>query len=381
MRQSQQKIVPADELLYHQTPQTFATVSESDVAWTEKVWGPIFKKDGTLQIDQGLGKYHNRNVIDMFAGVSRGVEQITVRASRRLDQDPHRTGVGPFDYEVIEPLRQVRFRLAENDVQPISYDVVLTAVLPPFLESKDEQREAVGLRVQSDVSRYHQLCTAEGTLTIDGETIEITPDEWYAYRDHSWGVRMDVGDPAPDVFKKQRLDGDFLLLWSPMYLRRPDGSHYEIHYYIQMEGEEVTYFSGFVNNADGTQTPLHGLRDTLRFDPDNRRLLGGTLVFDAGWGQTRTLEIEPAGDTGFHLGTGLYFGFKGMRHGTYLGDYHEDGERFDDVSDAKTVREVHQLRDCVLKVREGDAEGYGILESMVIGEHERYGLTRETSFL
>ncbi|MFJ9388935.1 hypothetical protein ACIRON_08960 [Nocardioides sp. NPDC101246] len=381
MRQSQQMIVPNDELLCHQLPQTFATVGESDISWTEKLWGPIFKKDGSLQIDQGIGKYHNRNVMDMFAGVSRGVEQITVRASRVLGNDPERIGAGPLDYEVIEPLKKVRWTLAENDIQPISYDVVLTAVLPPFLEAKDAQREAAAFRVQSDVLRYHQLCTAEGTLTIDGETIEITPDEWYAYRDHSWGVRMDVGDPAPDVNKVQRLEGDFLLLWSPMYLVRPDGSHYEVHYYIQMEGTEVTYFSGFVNNPDGTQTPLNGLKDDLRFDPDNRRLLGGTLTFDAGWGRTRTLEIEPAGDTGFHLGTGLYFGFKGTRHGTYLGDHHEDGERFADVSDPKTAREVHQLRDCVIKVREGDAEGYGILESMVIGEHPRYGLTRETSFL
>ena len=39
------------------------------------------------------------------------------------------------------------------------------------------------------------------------------------------------------------------------------------------------------------------------------------------------------------------------------------------------------LRDCVIRCREGDAVGYGIFESMVIGEHPRYGLTRETSFL
>ena len=42
---------------------------------------------------------------------------------------------------------------------------------------------------------------------------------------------------------------------------------------------------------------------------------------------------------------------------------------------------MHQLRDCVIRCREGDAVGYGIFESMVIGEHPRYGLTRESSFL
>jgi hypothetical protein len=51
------------------------------------------------------------------------------------------------------------------------------------------------------------------------------------------------------------------------------------------------------------------------------------------------------------------------------------------MSDPKTVHEAHQLRDCVVRCREGDATGYGIFESMVIGAHPRYGLTRETSFL
>lgn len=381
MRQSMQKLVPEDELLVHQTVQTFATVNESDVSWTEKVWSPIFATDGSVQIDCGLGKYHNRNVMDMFAGVSRGTEQITVRASRILDEDPFRVGVGPFDYEVIEPLSKVRFVLAKNEVQPIEFDVTVTAVLPPFLESKDAQRETVGLRLCSEVLRYHQACTAEGTLRIDGEKIDITPDKWMAYRDRSWGVRMDVGEPAPDIRKVQRLDGDFTLFWSPMYFKRPDGTEYEIHFYIQAEGDQVTYFSGFVNESDGTQHPLQGVRDQLKFDPVNRRILGGTLEFDAGWGATRKVEVQPLSDTGFHLGTGLYFGFRGHRHGMCLGPDHLDGERFADVSTAEAVREVHQLRDVPVRAREGDAEGYGIFESMVIGEHEKYGLTREGSFL
>ncbi len=93
------------------------------------------------------------------------------------------------------------------------------------------------------------------------------------------------------------------------------------------------------------------------------------------------MEIEPVSDTGFHLGTGLYFGFKGHRHGQWHGPQHIDGERYADVSNRETAQEVHQLRDCVIRVREGEAVGYGIFESMVIGEHPRYGLTRATSFL
>jgi len=376
-----QRLVPADELLCHQTPETFATISQADTAWTEKLWASLFARDGSLQVDVGIGKYHNRNVIDMFAGVSRGTEQLTVRASRQLDLDPERVGVGPLDYEVIDPLRQVRWVLAENEVVPVHFDLTVTGVLPPFLEAKDEQREQFGARICSDLLRYHQSSTISGTLWVDGERIDVRDEEWFGFRDHSWGVRMDVGEPPQDVHRPNRLDQDFTLTWSPMFLTRPDGSTYEIHHYLQTVDGETTYFSGFVNHPDGRQTPLQGLRDELKYDPVNRRLLGGKMTFDAGWGETRTIEVEPASDTGFHLGTGLYFGFKGHRHGQWHGPEHLDGERFADVSDSATVREVHQLRDCVIRVREGDAEGYGIFESMVIGEHERYGLTRESSFL
>jgi hypothetical protein len=382
MRQSMQLVTPADEYLIHQTPDTFSIVSDSDVSWTERVWCSLFARDGSLQIDFGLGKYHNRNVIEGFGGISRGVEQITVRASTELDQHPERTGVGPIDYEIIEPMRKVRCILRENDVQPLSFDVTLTAVLPPFLERKDAQRGMDGLRISSDLRRFHQLCTVSGWVEIDGERTEITDETWLGYRDRSWGVRMDVGEPAPDVHAPNRMNQNFLLTWSPMYFQPADGSApYEIHHYLQWVDGEVHYFSGFVNYADGRQEPLHGMVDDLKYDPATRRLLGGTMTFDSGWGKTRTVEIAPVSDIGFHLGTALYFGYKGERHGGWKGIDHVDGERYKDMTDRQTLLEAHQLRDCVITTREGDATGFGIFESMVIGEHPRYGLRGQDSFL
>ncbi|MFC3243735.1 hypothetical protein ACFOJ6_16965 [Gordonia humi] len=104
------------------------------------------------------------------------------------------------------------------------------------------------------------------------------------------------------------------------------------------------------------------------------------MTFDAGWGEKRTIEIEPVSDTGFHLGTALYFGFKGDRHGMWHGVDHTAGERYEDMTRRETIDEAHQLRDCVIRTKEGDATGYGIFES-IVGEHPRYGLTREDSFL
>ncbi|MEZ5167535.1 MAG: hypothetical protein R2695_13970 [Acidimicrobiales bacterium] len=88
-------ILPADEGFTHQIAETFANVGSSDPSWTEKVCAMAMARDGSLQIGFGLGKYTNRNVMDGYGAVSRGVEQFTVRASRRLAPEPTTTVIGP----------------------------------------------------------------------------------------------------------------------------------------------------------------------------------------------------------------------------------------------------------------------------------------------
>ena len=89
------RLTAADEFLDHQIADTFASVATSDLGWTQKIWAALARKDGGMTISFGLGKYHNRNVMDGFAGISRGNEQWTVRASRRLDRDFQDISVGP----------------------------------------------------------------------------------------------------------------------------------------------------------------------------------------------------------------------------------------------------------------------------------------------
>ena len=94
----------ADESLTHQIVDTFARVVESDRAWTEKIWGSLASMDGTLQLSFGLGKYHNRGIIDGFGGVSRGREQWTVRGSRELRSAPEDVSIGMAVEAVWKPV-------------------------------------------------------------------------------------------------------------------------------------------------------------------------------------------------------------------------------------------------------------------------------------
>jgi hypothetical protein len=384
-------LVATDEGFSHQIVETHARVAQADRSWTEKVCAMAAARDGSLQVAFGLGKYTNRNVFDGYAGVSRGKEQWTVRGSRRLSDAPDRVGVGPIDYEVVEPYRHVRFTCAANDAVPIAFEWNFEAAVPPLLERRDQQRARRGTRLDVEVLRYHQIGLASGWVEVDGARTEITPDAWFTTRDHSWGVRQDVGLPPADVEGSSRSGAlpagmSFRFSWSPMLLERPDGSVYAIHHQhrlIRGFGYEETMVEGGIEHPDGKVERFAQLHPDLDFDPANRRVLGGTLHFTMADGTARPVTVVAIGDTGFHLGAGLYFGLDGHHHGEWRGATHVDGEHIADCTEPATARRFHQIRDAVLRVDDpvGGGRGWCNFQTTITGAWPDVGLDESSSFV
>jgi len=378
---------PADEAFTHQIVDTFATVADADRSWTEKAWATASARDGSLQVVLGLGKYPNRNVMDGCGGVSRGVEQWTVRASRELAPDRDRTSVGPLQYAVDEAQAAITFRLDANDVQPISFDWRFEGAVPPAIEQREQHRSVDGARRDADVVRFHQVGTATGWVDVDGERHEIDPAGWVATRDRSWGVRYQVGAPVTDAPPARRVDGvSTLVMWSPVLCDRADGTRYGLHWYYQRHAVgsfERVELQGGVEHPDGRREPFAALVPELRVRDDNRRVGGGTLHVTMADGTARPLHVTAVSDTGFHLGTGLYFGYAGNWHGQWRGRDHVEGDHIADCSDPGTARRIHQMRSTVVRVDDpvGGGVGYGELQSIVAGPHPDMGLTAEHSFL
>ncbi|MDG2004630.1 MAG: hypothetical protein P8J20_15010 [Novosphingobium sp.] len=373
------RLTAADESLDHQITDTFAAVASSDLGWTQKIWAALARKDGGLTISFGLGKYHNRNVMDAFAGISRGTEQWTVRASRRLDTDFQTASVGPIHYEVVEGLKTIRFRLEANQTQPIAFDVLFEAELPPFFEKRNRRRSTT--RQMMDTVRYHQAGLLSGWVEIDGERQEIG-DDWFGFRDHSWGTRgKGIGMPVPDEPPGQNI-GNMRLLWGPSLFKRPDGSKFQfMNYWVA--GDNWQYSSAHVNEAgngpDGVrQTEIRSVNPDVRFDPATRRFLGGTYRFELASGEIKNIEVQPLGPSGFHLRTGAYGEWKGGRHGSWRGEYHEDGEYIADV--IAELPNLGQFRDAPVMLKDGDLIGYGIQESIFTGVFPELGLTEESDY-
>ena len=378
-------LVPEDELLVHQTTDTFGTVGQSERSWTEKVWVSLSAGDGSLQADLGLGLYPNRGVMDAFAGVSRGVEQWTVRASRELGRDTT-TRVGPITYEVVEPLHSVRIALDAQDVVPVRFDCTFTGAVPAFLEERELKRSSDGRRIDSDIARFHHTGTASGWVEVDGRRTELDAG-WVGGRDRSWGVRYMIGAPVLDLPRTRRSKGGgSLSIWSPVLCERPDGSRYGLHVYYHSEvgpDRARTEVQGGAEHPDGSKEHFTGLRPELRFDPVNRRLLGGTLHATTVDGTARPLTVTAGGDTGVHLGAGRYFSFDGKWHGQWEGPLHVEGEHIPDCTELESARRLHQIRDCVVRVEDpvGGGTGLGTMQTMAFGAHPGTDLTEEGSFL
>lgn len=376
-------LLAADEFFNHQIVDTFATVSQTDPAWTEKVCLMAAARDGSLQIGLGLGKYANRDVVDGYAGVSRGVAQWTVRASRELNLDPNSLDVGPIRYEVVQSLHKVRVVLEPNPVQPIAFDLMLQGAVPCFTEEREDRRTLRGYRRTADQIRYHQTGLAQGWVEVDGVRTEVRPETWVMTRDHSWGIRPNVGAPvmdmAPEPMESAQMQ-QVLAIWSPLYFKGTDGREFAAHvYYLYYGGTGFRHerFQGHLEFPDGTRQAISQLTPKLRFDPVNKRLLGGEWLLSLADGRTQRWQIEPLGQTGFHLGAGLYHGMDGRYHGQWCGRTHVEGEHFADCSLPESVARLNQFRDCVVRVHDAQtgATGWGNCQTYVQGTWPEMGLS------
>ena len=374
----------ADEFFNHQIVNTFAAVASPERAWTEKAWFTLMRKDGSLQASFGLGKYANRNIVDGFAGVQIGTRQITVRASRLLSSAPDEMGVEPLGYAVVKPLEAIRLTLAENSAVPLRFELTFHANMPGFFENRDVVIHDG--RAASDVIRFHQAGTVSGWIEIEGERHEVNPDEWYGFRDRSWGVREHVGlDPADlapvsghGVSGGNKAGSAFHFNWLVSKIDRADGSSYDLAYYFRDFGGEgpPAYFSGYINESDGRQIPILHLYPEIDYRASDRGAMRGTVTaIIAGRGKSveeRVFEIEAINpEMGFRLLPGMYGEWKGQIHGSYKGEAFLDGETIEDVNNPAKLAETYrwQIRDRPVRITEGANSGYGDMESIILGDY------------
>jgi hypothetical protein len=184
---------PLDDFPIHQVPDVMRHVATSDRNFYDRYYFNCHPCSDEMMLIIGLGQYPNLGVADGFALLRRGPSHRVVRASRELGLDRMNTTVGPLRVEVIEGLKRLRVVL-EPGYGDMAFDLTWEGDIPAQLEPPHFLRWQE--RVIFDSRRLSQTGRWSGTISVEGEDIEVTPDRWWGSRDRSWGIRP-VGESEP----------------------------------------------------------------------------------------------------------------------------------------------------------------------------------------
>ncbi|MFB7720942.1 hypothetical protein [Nocardia sp. NPDC056100] len=366
-------LTPQDELLCHQLPTTFDHVQQSDLRWTERVVMYGFDTTGEVSVMTGMARYPNRNLIDAYAMITIGDRAHTVRLSRQIDDRYDGLGswqVGPFTYEIVEPLRKVRATLADNE-HGIRLQLEFDAQFPAY-EQEPAFFRTRG-RVREDARRYYQNGRVSGWLEVEGARIEIDPATWWFGRDHSWGTRHGGGGGAIN-------EGGGILQPSEI----PDGVLYymgifqfedELVHFAQRETPEGHrwHFEGTVLSPLGSDAQPQPVRDAgheLTFRDDFRIVSGGTFSIVDAAGKTREFTITPVSD--FWPGLAGYDLYRDYASGVWKGERWSDSF-VADLTDTADLKQVSMLSETFCRVETDGKVGYGLVEMVFMGRNEKYG--------
>jgi len=336
-----------------------------------------------IMLTTGSVVHTNADLVDAYVCLQIDGKQHNIRCSRRLRPKVGETEVGPIRQEVIEGMKTIRLVLESNDYG-VSFDILWQASVPPYEESPHYERQ--NGRVSSDYTRYDQVGRCSGTLTIAGKTFDVFPDGWWGARDHSWGVRPGMAPEAEGTTPPPRTPQDkrrSLLSWNCLQLE--DHSVF-FQAAENTEGELISCDGAIVYPLEEDR-PLVRLVDwehQLEFVPGSVRLRSGEFTLVDESGKRRSYECKSTGVVLSCQGQGDFSGFSdGRGWGVYRGDYHEEYELWDLVSD---VTRVINLTDSgfvpqawylenIMEITDGNSTGLGLQEVGVLGPYARYGFT------
>ena len=356
-----------DEMLCHQIVSTFDSVGTSAREWTERVWVSIHDTEGKYHFVTGFGVYPNRNVMDAYACFAvNGETQYNVRASRKLHPDTDLLKVGPFSYDIIDPMKVIRVAAEENE-HNLSYEIDFIASFVP--NEEETQFSQLNGRTIENVKRYVQVGRPKGWIRINGETIQVDPETWRCERDHSWGVRHGGGVKEVDVEPGPIPTGymyNFLLT---------QFDDFGISYHIRADGEDnASHFCGAVYYPEGSKQEIiqvTGVDHNYTFRAGPRQVTGGEVTIHTEDGQSRTLTFKPLSVN--YIVAGGYFGFRDFVHGKWMGEYFIDSQTID-LKNPEHIQVVSFLDDVMCEITCGDQVGYGIVEMVIVGTFPKYGI-------
>lgn len=310
-----------DEYPIHQTPAPLRVVATTDARAYERYWFTAQADDAEFVLMAGIGFYPNLGTVDAYVAVNANHRHTTVRAHRYLNDTRHEIVCGPFTFEPIEPFREWRLRLADNEHQ-LSYDLTWRDTKRAVFQLASHPGLLSG-RMPTRTAGYESFGRVSGTITLDGRTFTLDPDTTSGTRDHHWGERNGVGGLG-HLEPQGR--------WS--------------HFGQWVEFRDWSIWAHRILLPLGDERPgtliASKMEYELEFDPETDHFVGGTVTNHLDNGETKVVAYEQIDDKVIYLRTGMYMGpdlvgtpDQNYFHGMDVGDNVTSRDDYD-VTDPKT---------------------------------------------
>ncbi len=363
-----------DDYPIHQTPEPIAHPASSDPNVYDRTWFNGYSADHERYFGLGLAVYPHRNILDChFSTVAAGGRQHCFYGSRRAPQERTDTTVGPFRYEVVEPLRRARVILDDNE-SGVACDLTFSARTSAIEEA--HQRLRRNGRVVMDATRFAQFGRWSGTVaTPDGE-FTVDEETWRGTKDRSWGIRG-VGERVHFGAPGLEMPSAFFL-WAPLiwddHISHAvffDGTRGEA---LVREGLTAPLWASEADIPDTLDDPADRMATAVHrveYHPGTRLARHAEIDLIDLYGKVRTLSLEPKLRFQFK---GLGYGHRSWGQGFWKGELAIGGESFDPLAlDLLAPDNIHVQQ--VVAVSDGEHTGIGALEQIVVGPYEPAGFT------
>ncbi len=360
-----------DDYPIHQTPEPIAHPATSDRNAYDRYWFNGYAPDGEFYFGVGMAIYPHRRILDGAFSIVHDGEQHAFHVSRRAPREPSDTAAGPYRVEVLEPMRRVRVVLEPN-ATGIECDLVFSARTACIEEGRQTLRRDE--RVIMDSTRFAQLGRWQGEIRYAGRTIPVDGSRVLGTKDRSWGVRP-VGEPevggAPSASVPQ-----VFFLWAPIHWE-DRGTHFglfeEADGHRWHQGGAIVPVYASPDAIPGTEDPaievVPNLDYRLKYQKGTRRMAEAELIRARRGGEPLRISLEPLL---CHQMKGLGYLNPRWGHGVWKGELEIGGEAWkcDDL-DPLALENLHVQQ--VVRARQGDREGVGVLEQLCLGAHAPSG--------
>jgi YD repeat-containing protein len=359
---------PLDEELNHQTSEPMRLPATTDHRFYDRHWVEAVSPDGEIAMITGIGIYKNMNVCDGFVSVQHDGLQSNVRFSRHLGNDLI-AAVGALRIEVVEPFKELTITL-DQGAYPLSCSLTWHSSRPAYLEAS--HHEVRNARLVTHTSRYDQAGYLTGWIDLDRRRFE--PERWWGVRDHSWGVRPDIGGFEAPSGKRMGA-----VLWHWVFATV--GADV-VHLQMRESGDgALQHLDGFIDRG-GSKLAIVGVEHDIEFVEGTRDWRTARYELSLDDGSTQVVEAAALGWPWAYRGTGYESGFHDSS-GVGVGR----GELVEwDVLDLRTPGRVTKdgepffpgHREQPARVTMGEAEGQGHVMVLSSGRIDKYGLGRNS---